>query len=1072
MSPTYRLRTPDRQVQVPVLDEHQQRVVEHEGGPLLVLAGPGTGKTTTLVEAIVDRIDNRGADPASVLALTFSRKAAEQLRDRVTARLGRTVASPLASTFHSFALGLLRAYTPHDLYAAPLQLLSAPQADVMIRELLEMHRRDLQWPDTLAVAARTRGFAREVADVIARVREKGADHEQLIALGEQAPELRAAGVFLRHYLDNLDAHGATDYPDLLRRAVLEAQAHRDELRATYQHVFVDEYQDTDPGQVALLRALAGDGRDLTVVGDPHQSIYGFRGADVRGILDFPSSFPTHDEEPAPTVVLRRTRRFGPRLLEASQRVAANLALSGSITPTDRAAFAHPVAEESGSPGRVEVFTYDTDRAELEHLADLLRRAHLEEGVSWSDMAILVRSGRAMLPVLRRALAGAGVPVEVAADEIPLSAEPGVRPLLDALACALQRPEPPSHEVAEALLVSPLCRLDATGLRALARDLRHRERRSAVEEERAPRSSSELLAAMLVEVELLDGLDSAAAQSARALTTLIGEVAEALAAEATLEDVLWQLWAGTDWGQRLRAAVERGGAAARRAHRDLDAICALFGLAAKVEDQRGHTSAHTFLAGVEAQQIPGDTLAEKGLRGQTVRLLTAHRSKGLEWPLVVVAHVQEGSWPDLRRRASLLGGDRIGTRHYGDLELGHQSTTRALLAEERRLFYVACTRARDRLVVTAVASTAEEGEEPSRFLAELAGEEPTHVQGRPPRPLTLPGVVAELRRVLVDPESSDALRTAAASRLTALAREERDGRALVPAADPGNWWGIHQRSHSAEPVRPVDQPLAVSASMLTALAACPAQWFLAREAGGSAFAGQAAALGNLVHKIAEHVGSQRLRDPDIDELMEHVDRVWDQMPFRTPWSRAKERDAAREAIARFLVTHRSAEARTVLATEHSFEVQVALPDGEQVLMRGFADRVELDAEGGVVVVDLKTGKSSPTTAEVHEHPQLGLYQLAVASGAVDDLLPDGHGPARSAGAELWQLRHSTGPGAKVQAQAPQSPDDEGWLLSQRQMAEAVRRVRDEDFPATPSDKVCRTCDFQALCPAQTGSALIR
>ena len=118
------------------LDADQQRVVDHEGGPLLVLAGPGTGKTTTLVEAIVDRIERRGADPSQVLALTFSRKAAEQLRDRVTARLGRTTSTAMCSTFHSFAYGLIRRYAPRELYRAPLRLLSAPEQDVVLRELL------------------------------------------------------------------------------------------------------------------------------------------------------------------------------------------------------------------------------------------------------------------------------------------------------------------------------------------------------------------------------------------------------------------------------------------------------------------------------------------------------------------------------------------------------------------------------------------------------------------------------------------------------------------------------------------------------------------------------------------------------------------------------------------------------------------------------------------------------------------------------------------------------------------------------------------------------------------------
>src|SRR3954451_14971207 len=113
--PSYRLIAPAGAAAAPTLDEHQRAVVGRPGGPLLGLAGPGTGKTTTLVEAIVDRIERRGARPESVLALTFSRKAAEQLRDRVTARIGRTMATTLSSTFHSFAYGLVRRYSPPQL---------------------------------------------------------------------------------------------------------------------------------------------------------------------------------------------------------------------------------------------------------------------------------------------------------------------------------------------------------------------------------------------------------------------------------------------------------------------------------------------------------------------------------------------------------------------------------------------------------------------------------------------------------------------------------------------------------------------------------------------------------------------------------------------------------------------------------------------------------------------------------------------------------------------------------------------------------------------------------------------
>src|SRR5689334_8699716 len=200
---TYRLVPHAAASAPPPLDADQQAVVDHPGGPLLVLAGPGTGKTTTLVETIVDRIESRGARPDEILALTFSRKAAEQLRDRVTARLGRTMSTTLSSTFHSFAYALIRRYAPAELYEAPLRLLSAPEQDVVLRELLTDHPESVAWPDSLSRALGTRGFAREVHTVLSRAREKGLDGEELRLLGEaeSLPEFVAAGLFLDQYLD-------------------------------------------------------------------------------------------------------------------------------------------------------------------------------------------------------------------------------------------------------------------------------------------------------------------------------------------------------------------------------------------------------------------------------------------------------------------------------------------------------------------------------------------------------------------------------------------------------------------------------------------------------------------------------------------------------------------------------------------------------------------------------------------------------------------------------------------------------------------------------------------------------
>jgi superfamily I DNA/RNA helicase/RecB family exonuclease len=1073
--PAYHLVRPDRTLEPVRLDDDQRRVVDHPAGPLLVLAGPGTGKTTTLVEAIAERIEARGARADQVLALTFSRKAAEQLRDRVTSRLGRTTGSALCATIHSFAYGLVRRYAPRELYRAPLRLLSAPEQDVVVRELLQRHAESVPWPPELDRALETRGFAREVQMVLSRAREKGMESDELVALGQREgrPELAAAGLFLADYLTNLDDQSATDYADLIRRAVIEAHVHRDELRRQFRHVFVDEYQDTDPGQVDLLRALSGDGGDLVVVGDPHQSIYAFRGAEVRGILEFPADFPRVDGTPAPVVSLRTTRRFGSRLLTASQRVAGRIGLPGSVDEGARAAFLAPVAVEGGDEGRVRVCTFDTERAEAEHLADLLRRAHLEDGVAWDRMAVLVRSGRASIPQLRRALGAAGVPVEVARDDLPLVQDPSVLPLLDALHAAVNLDhhddDSPDHvdpSRAESLLLGPLGGLDAGDVRRLSRLLRTREKELARAEGRLPLTSRELVRRAVVRDGFLDGPGGPEAAAARALHTLLRSTSDALAEDGTAEEALWRLWSGTDWPGRLLRAVEAGGGAARRAHRDLDSVVALFDVAAREAEKRdtaavtGPSGVRDFLSRLEAQQIPADTLAEQGVRGAAVRLLTAHRSKGLEWDLVVVAHVQQDTWPDLRRRSTMLQADRIGRG-----ELVPPPTPRELLQEERRLFYVACTRARSRLVVTAVASAEDDGEQPSRFLAEL-GVTVEHIDGRPPRPLSLAGLVSELRRTVADPATGEALRSAAARRLARLATETvgrgPGERALVPQADPASWWGTRAASRSVEPVRDPDRPVPVSASMLEHVLACPTQWFLMTEAGGSGPAHQSANIGQLVHALAQRVAVGEA-PPDLDALMDHVDEVWGRLHFRTPWSAEREHDRIEVALSRFLTWH-AADPRSLVGTEQRFETVVPLDSGEQVTLFGYADRLEIDAEGRVVVVDLKTAKSAPTGPAVQRHVQLGLYQYAVDHGAADTLVEGVATPLRSAGAELVQLGLPDGDDAVVQHQRAYAEDGPERSLLREQLDRAAALVRAERFPAVAGDH-CRDCDFRSICPIQ-------
>src|SRR5499427_1075944 len=330
--PAYRLvRSPGRADQPVMLDTAQRAVVDHRGGPLLVLAGPGTGKTTTIVETVADRITNRAIDPERVLVLTFSRKAAEELRERITARLHRTTRQPLALTFHSYAYALVRREFVLAGDESPT-LLSGPEQLLEVRRMLRGEAEDggRRWPERLRPALATRGFAVELRDFLLRAAERGLDGRALARLGAQRgrDDWEAAGGFLDRYAARFDLAPvpAYDYAEIIRIAagLLDHGAVRDRERKAYDVVMVDEYQDTDPAQEELLHALAGDGRELIAVGDPDQSIYAFRGADVHAIGRFPERFRTPDERPARVIALRTCRRSGPALLAASRRVAGRL----------------------------------------------------------------------------------------------------------------------------------------------------------------------------------------------------------------------------------------------------------------------------------------------------------------------------------------------------------------------------------------------------------------------------------------------------------------------------------------------------------------------------------------------------------------------------------------------------------------------------------------------------------------------------------------------------------------------------------------------------------------------------
>ncbi|MEU8202627.1 UvrD-helicase domain-containing protein [Streptosporangium sp. NPDC049046] len=1148
-----------------MLDEHQRAVVAHESGPLLVLAGPGTGKTTTIVETVVDRIERRGVDPERVLVLTFSRKAAEELRERITSRMRRTTRTPLALTFHSYAYALLRreAVLAGGL---PPRLLTGPEQLLEIRRLLHGELEDgaTHWPHDMHEALKTRGFAQELRDFLARAAERGLDGPELRELGRRhgRADWVAAGGFADRYQArfDLDLEPVLDYAELIRAAgaLLSDPEVRARERSAYDAVFVDEYQDTDPAQEFLLRQLAGEGRDLVAVGDPDQSIYGFRGADVRGIMNFPDRFRDANGAKAPVIALRVCRRSGRELLRATRRVTARLP-----APPGAAAHRDLRALPDAEPGDVRVLVADGGPQEAAIVADTLRRAHLLDGVPWSRMAVLVRSATRQVPLLRRALVSAGVPVVVGGGEVPLFQEPGVRPLIRLIQVALH-PETLDEGVAEELLTGALGGTDMIGVRRLRRALRIAENEAltgigehTVDETRAdpgehtvderpagsgerdvdersagpgghdegetpagseerdmgetpadpgehdadkapprigdhgadeaptrvgdvtdepetglgehgvdeaparvgaydademaarethgPRSSGELMVAALKDARELVRVEPHIAQPAERLAGLISAATEAVRKGGTAEDVLWAVWQATGLARKWTDVSLRGGVRGLMADRDLDAVVALFDHTARFVDRLPHAGVDVFVEDLVAQEIPGDSLAERAPDGDTVRILTAHRSKGLEWDVVVVAGVQEGAWPDLRLRGSILSTDDMVARAEGSEHENPAAVSAALasqlLAEERRLFYVAATRARKRLIVTAVGGDDTE-ERPSRFLTELVpgSTEDAGVDERS-RWLSMPALVADLRSAVADSTRPEPLRRSAAEHLARLAASG------VPGAHPNEWYALTPISDD-RPLSWPDDIVRVSPSAVESFSKCGLRWLLETSVGAGG-TDVARGLGTVVHALAVLAATGM---PTEETLGKRLDDVWHELDFGGVWYNRKQRAVAEEMISKFVRWHEE-NPRELVGLEEAFTAMVS----EGVQIKGRVDRVERDGEGRAVIIDIKTGKTGAKDGELERHPQLGVYQLAALLGAFQR-----HGLTEPGGAALVQVGDAAGKkAAKEQSQPPLGDDpDPNWA---KDMVGTVAVGMSGPFFQAKVNDGCRTCAVRSSCP---------
>ncbi|HET8599931.1 MAG TPA: ATP-dependent DNA helicase [Segeticoccus sp.] len=1091
------LLAPEPAAAVPELDEHQRAAVGRRGRVLRVLGGPGTGKTTVAVETILGRVRELGLEPDQCLALAPSRQSAGRLREQVTARLGGTSTEPLARSHQAFAFGILRQDAALRGDPAP-RLLSGPEQDVILRELLAGHARGLgrapRWPASVVPALETRGFRAELRDLLMRAVERGIEPDQLADLGRlhDRPEWVAAAQLLQEYdeVTALARPSAYDPAAILTAAadlLEEDPAALDRVRSGLRLVVVDDAQELTAAAARLLDVVTGDGTELVLLGDPDVAVQGFRGADPGLFLSC-----GHPDRPgAATVTLQRSHRLPPAVARAAARVSRRIgAVAGSghrePEPTPR----------SGAAVEVRLLRAAAQEAQL--IASELRRAHLLEGVPWAEMAVIVR-GQGRTGSLRRILAAAGVPVSVPATQTPLRDEVAVRPFLAllevVLAVALGRADPLTPEVALDVLQSPIGHADAVAVRRLRRSLRRREL-----EDGGGRTSDELLVEALLHPEELLRLGPEAFP-ARRVATVIRAGVEAARAEGdsgerrwapgvTAESVLWAMWQASGLAEPWKATALAGGVGGQRADRDLDAVLGLFDAAAKYVDRLPRMGPTGFLEHLRSQDVAEDSLLTRAPE-DAVRLLTPQGAAGLEWELVVVAGVQEGVWPDLRLRGSLLGSERLVDVLTGRGESLRAAQT-AVRYDETRQFLMAITRARRRLLVTAVRS---DEEQPSPFLdvldppeggdgADLGGE--LRPFADPGRTMTLASLVGELRRELVGNGDGAAESTGVADSARQLAHLASAG---VPGADPADWWSLLTVSDD-RPLRPDGVPVTVSPSRIEAFGDCGLRWLLS-SCGGDGPSVGAASIGTLVHDLVAELG-----DVDAESLRAAVDERWSRLGLPEGWLSDKQRAQAHAMVDRFAAYVASGDAAPWRRVGAELDMEVTVG---RARLRGRVDRLEQRDDGALRVVDLKTGTTKPVQADLEHHPQLGAYQLAVEEGAFAGVDSDRRAEASSepvsresasgesahsesasgesasgesahretpdvsGGAVLLQLGKAAGKSYTLQQQPPLGEqDDPDWarelvVSTAEGMAAAVFTAR--------QGTACRTCPVRASCPLQ-------
>ena len=997
-----------------VLDSSQLSVVDlPDDASAAVIGAPGSGKTSTLIETVADRVLGRGWDPSSVVALTTSRASATRLRDSLALRLAVPTNGPLARTVNSLAFEIVTEAARNAGVPAP-RLVTGGDQDADIGQLLDGQLEEGTgpvWPELLGPdVRRLRGFRSELRELMSRATEYGVSPDRLRFLGSSTghPEWVAAADFLDDYLAVVTASrpDQLDSAELVQYAIAALDpitGHVGERIAGLRLIVVDDFQEATESTISLLRAFAARGVRVIAFGDPDVAANAFRGGepDALGRLSIVLGIPTerlflssvHRQTPALRgFTTRVTDRIG-TAAAGPQRAAAGAREGGEVPAV--------VAVEAPTAGRT-----------WASVARLLREHHLQRGVPWSRMAVVLRSG-AQVPEAARTLALAEVPSRTAVGGKALRDDHASRALLLVVDVGTGR-TPLDPELAVEILLGPFGGLDRLGLRRLRLALRAEELAGE-----GNRSSDLLLVEALAAPGRFATIDHRIGRSAERVATMLAAVRASAESGATIEELLWLVWERSGLAKTWFEQALGTGIVAAEANRHLDGVVALFTAAKRFVEREPGRPASDFLVNVLDAAVPEDTLSPQSA-ADSVFVSTPQGVVGLEYDVVVVAGVQEGAWPNLRLRGSLLGPQELVQVVTG-VQSGVINARKQVLGDELRMFALAVSRATTQVIVAAVANDDEARSvffsllPPDATVADVAGS----------APLSLRGVTGRLRRQLVSGRSSERERAAAASGLARLAEES------VPGASPDDWHGLLELS-TPDPLFAEDESVPVSPSALSRFEDSALDWFVDSIAGSEPSTPMA--LGTIVHWAMENA-----TEPTVEALWGAIEGRWNELSFEAPWMAEHQKRATRilaAGVAEYLADF-ARDGKQLVAAEGRFTLDIG-----RAKVNGSIDRVERDAEGRVVIVDLKTGRPETRQAEIDAHPQLGAYQLAYAEGVLDEFLA-AHGEHRSGGAKLLFVK--SGIRSKLYREAVQASLDEDALEEfRRRIREAAENMAKASF----------------------------